>query len=52
MALKSNTKSHQGKLLVEPYQIPIMIYEEAQGNAIIRTLQLHENSKEEKQIFT
>ena len=28
--------------------IPTMIYEEAQGNAIIRTLQHHENSRNEK----
>jgi hypothetical protein len=28
--------------------LPTMIYEEAQGNALIRTLQNHENSRNEK----
>ena len=33
---------------MEQYQIPTMIYEEAQGNALIRTLQYHENNKDKK----
>ena len=38
MAAIANIKD---KLLVEQYQIPTMIYEEAQGNALIRTLQYY-----------
>ena len=33
---------------MEQYQIPTMIYEEAQGNALIRTLQYPENIKNKK----
>jgi hypothetical protein len=40
--------SIKDKLLVEQYQIPIKINEEAQVNVLIRTLQIHENSEEEK----
>ena len=37
--IKYHKPSIKDKLLVEQYQIPTMIYEEAQGNALIRTLQ-------------
>ena len=33
---------------VKEYQIPTIIFEEAQGNALIRTLQFHESNIEDK----
>ena len=43
--IKYHKPSIKDRLLVEQYQIPTMIYEEAQGNALIRTLQHHDSSK-------
>jgi hypothetical protein len=37
--IKYHIPSFKDRLLVEQYMIPTMIYEEAQGNAIIQTLQ-------------
>ena len=43
--IKYHKPSIKDRLLVEQYQIPTMIYKEAQGNALIRTLQYHDNIK-------
>ena len=45
--IKYHKPSIKDRLLVEQYQIRTMIYEEAQGDTLIRTLQHHKNSKNE-----
>ena len=46
--IKYHNPSIKDRILVEQYMIPTMIYEEAQGNAMIRTLKHHKNSRNEK----
>ena len=43
--IKYHIPSFKDRLVVEQYMIPIMIYEEAQGNTILQILQHHENRK-------
>ena len=40
--------SNTDKIMVEKYMIPTFLYEEAQGDAFVRTIMLYQNTNEQK----